>query len=170
MLRVKKISAVLAASLLAAVALAPGATAVTTLTTAQKSQLKYLAEEEKLARDVYAYLAKNVTNQKFSNISRSEQTHMNYMATLLTKYKVTNPTKGKAAGVFVNKDIQGLYNALTKEGKVGVLEAFGVGVKVENVDIGTLKEILAKSLPADVKAALELMLAASYNHLEAYSM
>lgn len=48
--------------------------------------------------------------------------------------------------------------------------AYGVGVKVENVDIGTLKEILAKPLPADVKAALELMLAASYNHLEAYSM
>ena len=170
MLRVKKISAVLAATLLAAVALAPGATAVTTLTTAQKAQLKYLAEEEKLARDVYTYLAKNVTTQKFSNISRSEQTHMNYMATLLTKYKVTNPTKGKAAGVFVNKDIQGLYNALTKEGKVGVLEAYGVGVKVENVDIGTLKEILAKPLPVDVKAALDLMIAASYNHLEAFSM
>ena len=170
MLRVKKISAVLAATLLAAVALAPGATAVTTLTTAQKAQLKYLAEEEKLARDVYAYLAKNVTTQKFSNISRSEQTQMNYMATLLTKYKVTNPTKGKAAGVFVNKDIQGLYNALTKEGKVGVLAAYGVGVKVENVDIGSLKEILAKPLPVDVKAALDLMIAASYNHLEAFSM
>ena len=170
MLRVKKISAVLAASLLAAVALAPGATAVTTLTTAQKSQLKYLAEEEKLARDVYAYLAKNVTNQKFSNISRSEQTHMNYMATLLTKYKVTNPTKGKAAGVFVNKDIQALYNTLTKQGSAGILEAMAVGVKIEEVDIASLQKLLAKAMPADVKAALDLLLAASNNHLEAFSM
>ena len=172
MLRVNKISAVLTATLLAAVALAPGASAATptTLTTTQKAQLKYLIEEEKLARDVYTYLSTNVTTQKFSNIARSEQTHMNYISALLKKYKLTNPTTGKAAGVFVNKDIQALYNALTKEGKAGVLEAFGVGVKIEDVDIASLQKLLAKPMPADVKAALDLLLAASYNHLEAFSM
>jgi len=60
---------------------------------------------------------------------------MNYIASLLIKYKQANPTTGKAAGVFVNKEIQGLYNALTVEGQVGLLEAYGVGVKVEEVDI-----------------------------------
>ena len=172
MLRVKKISAVLTAAMLAAAALAPGASAATptTLTTTQKAQLKYLIEEEKLARDVYTYLAKNVTTQKFSNIARSEQTHMNYISTLLTKYKLTNPTTGKAAGAFVNKDIQALYNALTKEGKAGVLEAFGVGVKIEVIDIASIEKLLTKAMPADVKVALELLLAASQNHLEAFSM
>ena len=172
MLRVKKISAVLTATLLAVVALAPGASAATptTLTTTQKAQLKYLIEEEKLARDVYTYLAKNVTTQKFSNIARSEQTHMNYISALLTKYKLTNPTKGKAAGVFVNKEIQGLYNTLTKEGNAGVLEAFGVGVKIEVIDIASIEKLLTKAMPADVKVALELLLAASQNHLEAFSM
>ena len=172
MLRVTKISAVLVATLIATAALAPGASAATptSLTTTQKAQLKYLIEEEKLARDVYTYLSKNVTTRKFSNISRSEQTHMNYMTAILTKYKLTNPTTGKAAGVFVNKDIQTLYNTLTKEGAVGVIEAFGVGVKIEDVDIASLKQLLAKSMPADVKIALDLLLAASYNHLEAFSM
>jgi len=115
MLEKKKVSLVLAATLMGAVALAPGATAATPtyLTTTQKAQLKYLIEEEKLARDVYTYLASKVTTRKFLNISRSEQTHMNYMATLLTEYKQSNPTSGKAA--------------------------------------------------------LELMLAASYNHLEAFT-
>jgi hypothetical protein len=94
---------------------------------------------------------------------------MNYMAALLTKYKLSNPTSGKAAGVFVNKDIQALYNSLTVEGSAGLLQAVGVGVKIENVDIATLKGLLAKPLPVDVKAALSLMLAASYNHLEAYT-
>jgi hypothetical protein len=95
---------------------------------------------------------------------------MNYISALLTKYKLTNPTTGKAAGVFVNKDIQGLYNALTVEGKAGLLQAYGVGVKIEDVDIASLKQLLAKSMPADVKTALDLLLAASYNHLEAFSM
>ncbi len=74
MLRVKKISVVLTAAMLAAAGLAPSASAATptTLTTAQKAKLKYLAEEEKLARDVYTYSSANVTTQKFSNIARSE--------------------------------------------------------------------------------------------------
>ena len=94
---------------------------------------------------------------------------MNYIAALLTKYKQTNPTTGKAAGVFVNKDIQALYNALTAEGSAGLIQAYGVGVKIEDVDIASLKELLTKAMPVDVKAALDLLLAASYNHLEAFT-
>jgi hypothetical protein len=131
--------------------------------------LKYLIEEEKLARDVYTYLAGKVTTRKFSNIARSEQTHMNHIASLLTKYKQSNPTTGKAAGVFVNKDIQALYNTLTAEGSAGMVQAYGVGVKIEEVDIASLKELLLKAMPADVKAALELLFAASNNHLEAFT-
>jgi hypothetical protein len=171
MLEKKKVSLVLAATLMGAVALAPGATAATPtyLTTTQKAQLKYLIEEEQLARDVYTYLASKVTTRKFLNISRSEQTHMNYLTTLLAKYKQTNPTTGKAAGVFVNKDIQALYNTLTVQGSASLLEAYAVGVKVEEVDIASLKELLLKPMPVDVKAALDLLLAASYNHLEAFT-
>jgi hypothetical protein len=171
MLKNKKISIAIATALFAGLALAPGASAATptTLTTTQKAQIKFLIEEEKLSRDVYTYLAAKVTTRKFSNIARSEQTHMNYLAALITKYKLTNPTTGKAAGVFVNKDIQALYNTLTVEGSAGLLQALGVGVKIEEADIVALKTALAKAMPADVKAALELLLAASYNHLEAFT-
>jgi hypothetical protein len=171
MLKNKKISIAIATALFATLALAPGASAAvpTTLTTTQKAQLKFLIEEEKLARDVYTFLASKVTTRKFSNIARSEQTHMNYIATLLTKYKLTNPTTGKAAGVFVNKDIQALYKSLTAEGSAGLLEAYGVGVKIEEMDIDSLKVLLTKAMPTDVKAALNLLLAASYNHLEAFT-
>jgi hypothetical protein len=167
----KKISIALTTALFAALALAPGATAATptTLTTLQKVQIKFLVEEEKMARDVYTYLAAKITTRKFTNISRSEQTHMNYLSALITKYNLSNPTIGKAPGVFVNTDIQGLYNALTAEGGVGLIEAYGVGVKVEEHDIATIKKILANPMPDDVKIALELLLAASYNHLEAFS-
>jgi hypothetical protein len=94
---------------------------------------------------------------------------MNYMATLLTKYKLWNPTTNRKAGVFYNQDIQKLYNTLIAEGAVGLVEAYGVGVKVEEVDIASLKELLLKAMPVDVKATLDLLLAASYNHLEAFS-
>jgi len=171
MLNRKHVSTLVAAALLGAVAVIPTANAAvpTTLTTTQKAQLKFLVEEEKLARDVYTYLAAQVTTRKFSNIARSEQTHMNYMATLLTKYKLWNPTTNRKAGVFYNQDIQKLYNTLTAEGAVGLVEAYGVGVKVEEVDIASLKELLLNPMPLDVKATLDLLIAASYNHLEAFS-
>lgn len=171
MLIKKIVPTILTATLFGALALAPAATAATPtyLTTAQKAQLKFLVEEEKMARDVYLYLATKVTTRKFSNIARSEQTHMNYIATLLTKYKLWNPTTNRKAGVFYNVDLQVMYNALIAEGGVGIVEAYGAGVKVENADIGSLNELLLNPMPVDVKAALDLLLAASYNHLEAFT-
>jgi len=171
MLQRKKVSALLVLALSGTLAFAPAATAAvpTYLTTEQKAQLKYLIEEEKLARDVYTYLSTQVTTRKFSNIARSEQTHMNYIATLLAKYKQWNPTTNRKAGVFYNQDIQNLYNVLTAEGSVGLLQAYGVGVKIEEVDIASLQELLLKAMPVDVKAALDLLIAASYNHLEAFT-
>ena len=90
------------------------------------------------------------------------------MTTLLAKYKVWNPTTNRKAGVFFNKEIQGLYNTLTVEGAAGLAQAYGVGVKVEEHDIATIETMLLDNMPVDMKAVLELLLAASYNHLEAF--
>jgi hypothetical protein len=171
MLQIKKISTLLATILLSTIVLTPIASAAvpTTLTTSQKAQLKFLVEEEKMARDVYTYLSTKVTTRKFSNIARSEQTHMDYMTTLLAKYKVWNPTTNRKAGVFFNKEIQALYNSFIVEGAVGLVEAYGVGVKVEEHDIATIEKMLLDNMPVDMKAVLDLLLAASYNHLEAFT-
>jgi hypothetical protein len=170
MLQNKKVSTLLATVLVSTVMFTPIASAATptTLTTSQKAQLKFLMEEEKLSRDVYTYLSTTVTTRKFSNIARSEQTHMNYMATLLTKYKLWNPTTNRKPGVFFNKEIQALYNSLTVEGAAGLQQAYGVGVKIEELDISGLESLLLESLPLDVRAVIELLLAASHNHLEAF--
>ena len=91
------------------------------------------------------------------------------MTTLLAKYKVWNPTTNRKAGVFFNKEIQALYNSFIVEGAVGLVEAYGVGVKVEEHDIATIEKMLLDNMPVDMKAVLELLLAASYNHLEAFT-
>ena len=111
-------------------------------TTAQKLQLQYLVEEEKLARDVYTFLAENVTSQKFANIAKSEQTHMDNVAVILKTYNFFNPTLTRAAGVFRDKELQALYTELTTQGSAGVLEAFEVGVAIEELDIKDLEKYL----------------------------
>ena len=168
-MRKSAIAVVMAAGLLAGVAPAEAATAPTRPTVAQKLQLQYLVEEEKLARDVYAYLAANVTSQKFSNITKSEQTHMDNISALLKKYNFFNPTTSRAPGVFRDAELQKLYNDLIAQGSVSVAAAMQVGIAIEELDIADLKKMMVSPAPADVKLAYDLLLKGSYNHLAAFS-
>ena len=169
-MRTRLITTTITSILVAGLALGmlPAASAAT-LTSTQKAKLQYLIEEEKLARDVYAYLAANVTTRKFSNIVKSEQTHMDQISALLTTYKVTNPTLNKPAGVFTNTTLAKLYKSLTIQGKASSLEAFNVGVTIEKMDIGDLVEIRKLFTQSDVLAAIDLLDKGSQNHLAAFS-
>ena len=158
---------VISAALLAG--LAPQTYGATQLTTKQKAELKYLIEEEKLARDVYAFLADKVTSQKFSNITKSEQTHMDLVSNILKQYGIKNPTKNMAAGEFKNQDLQGLYKKLTSEGTADILSAYQVGVQIEELDIADLKDLMKITWPADVKSVLDKLLSGSQNHLLAFT-
>ncbi len=168
-MRVKSLRAAAALAVIAAIGMAPMANAATRPTTAQKLQLQYLVEEEKLARDVYAYLSANVTSQKFSNIVNSEQTHMDQISALLKTYNYFNPTTTRAAGVFRDKSLQALYNTLIAQGSVDVAAAMQVGRDIENLDIKDLQVMLKATMPADMKLALDNLLKGSYNHLAAFS-
>ena len=168
-MRAKKFTAAIVLAAIAAVGFAPLANAATRPTTAQKLQLQYLIEEEKLARDVYLYLAENVTSSKFANIAKSEQTHMDQIAVLLKKYHYFNPTLTRAEGVFRDKSLQALYNQLIEQGSADVAAAFQVGRDIENLDIKDLQVMLKETMPADMKLALDNLLKGSYNHLAAFN-
>jgi hypothetical protein len=168
-MRAKKFTAAVVLSVIAAVGFAPLANAATRPTTAQKLQLQFMIEEEKLARDVYLYLAANVTSSKFTNIAKSEQSHMDQVATVLKTYKIFNPTTTRAAGVFRDKTLQDWYNTLIAQGSVDVAAAFQAGRDIENRDITDLQLMLKPTMPADMKLVLNNLLKASINHLAAFN-
>ena len=164
----KSLRTLVVLALIAGVGFAPSANAATKPTLAQKLQLQYIVEEEKLARDVYAYLATNVTTQKFSNITKSEQTHMDQIAAVLKTYNFYNPTLNRAPGVFRDAKLQALYNDLIAKGSVDYASAMGVGVAIEELDISDLSKMLKSSMPADMKLALDNLMRGSVNHLAAF--
>ena len=168
-MRAKKFTAAIVLAAIAGIGFAPLANAAVRPTTAQKLQLQYIIEEEKLARDVYLYLAANVTSAKFANIARSEQTHMDQIAAVLKTYNYFNPTTTRAAGVFRDKSLQALYNTLIAQGSVDVAAAMQVGRDIENLDIKDLQVMLKSTMPADMKLALDNLLKGSFNHLAAFS-
>jgi hypothetical protein len=138
------------------------------LTDTEKSWLTYMREEEKLARDVYIFMYEKWGSQIFSNISVSEQSHMDAIKTLLDRYGIPDPAAGKGPGVFTNQDLQDLYNALIEDGSVSLVEALEVGVVIEETDIDDLNAGIASTKRKDIRTVYNNLLQGSLNHLKAF--
>lgn len=138
-----------------------------------QADLLFMWEEERLARDVYNAMYAKWGSKIFTNIATNgEQTHINSIKSMIDKYQVstTGYTQPAVAGVFINQDLQSLYNALVAKGNVSVTEAYKVGQLVEITDIEDLdKRLLPTDLPADIRAVYENLRKGSESHLAAFN-
>jgi len=130
--------------------------------------LTYMREEEKLARDAYFFLYARWQSRIFNNISRSEQTHMDAIKTLLDRYGVPGPAKDNTPGEFTNPELQALYDKLIQQGSASLVEALKVGVFIEETDIDDLTEGIASTKHKDIRTVYSNLLQGSLNHLEAF--
>lgn len=152
----------------------PGANlpaAASTISGEVKADLVYMVQEERLAEDVYTYIAdKYDVSRPFTNIARSEQQHQDAVTVLLERYSLTDPSAGMQPGVYADAQLQELYDQLIAQADISLAEAYKVGVAIETTDIADLKEALAEeTLPADVKLVYERLTAGSENHLKAFT-
>ena len=141
----------------------------TTLTTLEKSDLAFMREEEKLARDVYLTLHEIWGTPVFANIATSEQQHMDAILSLLNLYKLPDPAAGKLVGEFANTELQALYDALIARGKQSALAALLVGGVIEETDIDDLNAAMETSRLSNIDAVYQNLLNGSYNHLRAFA-
>jgi hypothetical protein len=138
------------------------------LTDSELASLLKMKEEEKLARDVYAVLAKKWGSQVFTNISAAENNHLNAIVLLLSNYGSTETSIGEA-GVFVDTAVQTLYNDLVAKASVSVEEAYKIGALIEEMDIKDLTEALSSTTNENVTLVFENLLKGSRNHLRAFN-
>jgi hypothetical protein len=140
---------------------------VTSISEAEKVDLAFVREEEKLARDVYDEVA-SIGGPSFDNVSSSEQTHMDRVKGLLDTYGIADPASGKAAGEFQNDALRGLYGALVARGKSARVGALEVGCEIEELDLHDLQGVRDRSTKDDVRLALDELMRGSRNHLRAF--
>lgn len=133
---------------------------------AQKADLVFMWEEEKLAKDIYLAMFELWGVSIFQNIASSEQQHQDSIAALLTKYDITYPSS-KSSGSFENSELQALYDELIKKGSASLDDALAVGILIEEADIADLKARIQVATE-DVKVIYENLLNGSYNHLAAF--
>lgn len=138
-----------------------------TLTAAQKTTLVSMAEEEKLAHDVYVAFGDKY-GIPFSRITNAETRHLAEVRIVLKRYAITDPTAGKAAGTFTTASTQQLYNKLLAQGTASVDGAKTAARTVESTDIADLKAAAAGVTAPDVTQVYKNLLAASQRHLVAF--
>lgn len=138
------------------------------LNSAESSSLSFMREEEKLARDVYITLYNKWGVNIFTNISNSEQTHMDAILMLLNKYSLTDPVGSNVVGVFSNVTLQNLYTQLVAQGNVSVLDAYKVGATIEDLDIFDLENALSNNDNQDIKLVYDMLTKGSRNHMRSF--
>lgn len=141
-----------------------------TLTDEQVAQLVFMANEEKLAHDVYTALADLYAMPVFENIAAAEAQHLAAVEVVLVRYGVEDATTELPLGEFTDDTIAGLYAELLEQGSQSLDEAIAVGVFIEEDDIAALEGAMAgleESAP-DVHNMYSNLLAGSQRHLEAF--
>ncbi len=141
---------------------------VPTLSEKEKTDLIFLREEEKLARDVYDHCYEKYGLNVFNNISSSEETHFSNVLTLLQKYGIEDPAANKLPGEFSNPDLQQLYNDLIQQADASLMAALQVGATIEDMDISDIKLFYANTTLPDLISVYDALTCGSRNHLRSF--
>ena len=139
-----------------------------TLTDTQKSAVAALAEEEKLAHDLYVAFADQYSTRAFTRIANAETQHLAELRIILERYSIADPTAGLAAGTFATAATQDLDNKLLADGSAGVDAAYAAARTVESTDITTLQSSVVGVTAPDVLQVYANLLAGSQRHLVAF--
>nr|WP_320010731.1 DUF2202 domain-containing protein [uncultured Desulfobulbus sp.] len=140
---------------------------VTPLSEAEASTLRYMREEEQLARDVYTQLYEAWGAVLHANIATSEQRHTDAIKTKLDKYGLEDPASGQE-GRYSLADLTELYTNLIDRGSDSLVEAFIVGCIIEDLDIADLNDAIDENTHLDLKITYENLRHGSKNHLRAF--
>jgi hypothetical protein len=142
-------------------------TTTETLTQTEIDDLQVLREEEKLARDVYIYAFDKYGLSVFNNISQSEQQHMDKILVLLNTYNLEDPALSNN-GEFTNQTLQTLYNDLTAQVDISLIEALKVGATIEDLDINDIEVFESRTDKSDILDAYDSLKCGSRNHMRSY--
>lgn len=140
----------------------------TPITQAEIDDLKFLREEEKLARDVYLFSYEKYQVSSFSSISQSEQKHMNSVLNLMTKYGVPDSASTEI-GVFNNTDLQALYTSLTAQSNISLVDALKAGATIEDLDINDIDDFISNTTKLDLLNVYDNLTCGSKNHIRSYT-
>lgn len=142
--------------------------ALNSLTEQEKSDILFLREEEKLARDTYIYAYEKYGLPIFNHISQSENRHMNRVGVLIEQFGLEEPIKSDT-GSFKNVDLQAHYHTFINRIDLSLTDALLVGATIEDLDIYDIEKDELHTQNETIKSVYQLLKCGSRNHMRAFS-
>lgn len=147
-------------------------TSTTNVTAAVPSQreaegMRFVWEEEKVARDLYVALYEETNLSIFTNLTRSEQNHMDQAKSLLDKYGLETPVEDEP-GLFENQTLKRLHDDLLAQGRKSPQDALAAAAAFEEISIRDLEREISVTDAEDIRVVYEGLLAGSRKHLRSY--
>lgn len=127
-----------------------------------------MADEEKLALDVYrALAAKYPTATVFSRVAASEARHLALVRQVLARYRIADPSAGKPAGQYGSARVRALYSTSMRSA-TSVAAANAVGRAIERDDLAELARARLGVTAPDVKSVYTTLTTGSQRHLKSF--
>jgi hypothetical protein len=136
---------------------------------AEVADLKFMREEEKMARDLYQKIYEEHGIRIFANIAKSEQHHMDLVKAKMDIEGILDPVGNNGVGIFTNTTIQDLYTDLLADGLTNLSAALRMGHLVEERDISDLDIAIDESEKKGLDSLYGTLQRASKNHLRAFA-
>jgi len=138
------------------------------LNDSEEEGILFMREEEKLARDVYLQMYQIWETTVFNNIGKSEQTHMDAMESLITRYGLADPVEGMDIGEYTDQILQELHDELIEAGSNSEMDALKVGAAIEEIDIIDIERYKVQTNKQDIITVYDNLLKGSRNHLRSF--
>jgi hypothetical protein len=129
--------------------------------------MRFIWEEEKVARDLYVSFYGETNLSIFTNLTRSEQNHMDQAKALLDKYGLETPV-GDEPGLFANQTLKRLHDDLLAQGSQSPQDALAAAAAFEEISIRDLEREISATDAKDIRIVYEGLLAGSRKHLRSY--
>lgn len=138
------------------------------LSAAEKATLLRMADEERMARDLYTAIAEKYPDAtQFSRVTASEQQHYDRLLALLGRYDL--PAPSAVAGTYDDTEVQRLYDGWLAQAQQSRDEAYRAAIALEQTDIRDLQAAIDESDNADLDQVYGRLLAASQQHEQAFT-
>lgn len=128
----------------------------------ERNNIKKISDDEYLAYATYKYICDKYDIDIFNNIAKSELTHYN---TIFNLIKNDPESQNKFNDMFIFAETQSLYDTLTAQADISVLEALKVGLKIEELDIKDLETIKNTTTNSELNNIYNNLQKGSRNHL-----
>ena len=138
-------------------------------TGAQRAALRFVAEQERLAMDLFLDLYNEWGDPVLLDLHTAEQTHRDAVVWLLGKYGLPDPAGGLPSGVYDDPELQALSDDLFFIGTERFTGALTAGAILAEASIDELEYQLDVEVDTwDVEFLYDTLLLAERNHLRLF--